>query len=128
MKRPKRSTLFLGVAVVAALLAIPGGSFFYESNGGESCARCHELRPTFALWRASTHRETNCKACHGGTLTLDMDFHLGNIRRLIKHWKDDAPNRFASERGRGPADETVPREPPAGFAIWEAGRTASWSL
>jgi Cytochrome c3/Cytochrome c554 and c-prime len=122
MKRPKRSTLFLGVAVVAALLAIPGGSFFYESNAGESCARCHEIRPTFDLWRASTHRETNCKACHGGTLTLDMDFHLGNIRRLVKHWKDDAPEQIRIksadvDRLMKQCRECHRQE----FANWEAG-------
>lgn len=88
-----KPAVLLGTAVAAVLVAIPGASFYYESTAGKSCARCHEIRPAYDLWHSSTHREVNCTACHGGTLTLDVSFHLTNARRVATHFLGRTPER-----------------------------------
>ena len=87
---PKR---LLILAAVVLVLLIPGGSLIYEASGGESCARCHEIRPSFEMWADSSHRNVDCKDCHGGILTFDADFHLGNFRRLWRHTRGDIPQQ-----------------------------------
>ncbi len=88
-----RPALLLGIAGVAVLLVLPGASFFYEATAGESCARCHEIRPSFDVWRASTHRSINCKQCHGSSV-FDFQFHLTNVRRIVTHLRSDLPEQM----------------------------------
>lgn len=81
----------LSLAVLAALIVLPaGGLVYYESNSGESCARCHEIRKNYDAWHGSSHRGVKCAACHGDMLTLDAGFHLGNLRRLVTHIREKA--------------------------------------
>ncbi|MBI4873701.1 MAG: hypothetical protein HY822_03595 [Acidobacteria bacterium] len=118
----KKSTVYaLGAAALAAL-AIPAGSLLYEGSGGDSCARCHEIRPNVNTWARSAHRGVDCKSCHGGLATTDASFHLGNLRRLWKHLRSEAPERIEvrnsdilpiAERCR-----TCHRQE---FAQWQAG-------
>jgi hypothetical protein len=123
MKIPRLShpLVFLGVAIIAVLLAIPGASFFYESTDGESCARCHEIRPSYDIWHNSTHRSVTCKQCHGSSL-LDLEFHMGNIRRIAKHVRGDLPEQIRLQH----ADVTRMMERCRSchrqeFADWESG-------
>jgi hypothetical protein len=91
----KRHTLLIAAVIaLAVLLLLPGASLVYESGAGQSCARCHEIRQSYAVWTASSHRTENCESCHGGLMTLDLDFHLGNMRRLVKHAQGDIPQRI----------------------------------
>lgn len=83
-----------GGAGLALLLALPGMSLYYRYSAGASCARCHEIEATYRTWRASTHRSVSCGACHGDVLTLDAGFHLGNLRRLVKHLRGQAPEQI----------------------------------
>ena len=92
-RRWSRFAILLGAAAVAALVAVPGVSFFYESTAGETCARCHEIRPMYDLWRASTHRSVGCKECHGSAI-FNIQFHLTNVRRVITHVKGEFPEQI----------------------------------
>ena len=96
----KKFTPVTYVVMAAAVLAvsIPGGSFLYNAGDGESCTRCHQIREPFEIWQASTHREVACKECHGGTLTLDMNFHASNLRRLVKHVRGEVPPQVVLTR------------------------------
>jgi len=90
-----RSRRFLILAAgLCLLLIVPAGSLLYEGSAGESCARCHEIRPSYDVWNNSSHRAVNCKECHGGLLTTDVSFHAGNLRRLSRHVRDDVPSRL----------------------------------
>ena len=84
MKRRLLRGALLGAAVVL-VLGLPAGSLYYEYNSGASCARCHEIRKNYDAWHASSHRNVECGECHGEITTLDPGFHLGNLRRLVKH-------------------------------------------
>ena len=117
-----RRLLVAGIAVVALLLVLPGASLLYESTAGESCARCHEIRSTFDTWRVSSHRNIACKECHGGALTLDVDFHLTNLRRLVDHLR----GRIAEQIRLRPIDvenmmEQCRRCHQQEFAQWQSG-------
>ncbi|MCW5964584.1 MAG: hypothetical protein KIT83_11145 [Bryobacterales bacterium] len=97
MKAPsiaKRPLVIAASTALLALLALPGASFLYEMGGGESCARCHEIAPNHDTWRVSTHKDVPCTACHGDALTLDADFHLGNLRRIAVHFFGELPERI----------------------------------
>jgi len=86
----------LGWAAATALAVIalvPASSLYYESTGGTGCARCHEIRPTYDEWHASTHRKIACGACHGDAFTIDAGFHLNNLHRVVEHLRGDVPEQ-----------------------------------
>jgi hypothetical protein len=66
---------------------------YYEASGGESCAKCHEIRPILDTWRGSSNRNVPCRSCHGDALTLDAGFHANNLRRLANHIKGEVPEQ-----------------------------------
>ncbi len=86
--------LWLAAPLLLALLLLPASSVYYHSTAGEGCARCHEIRESFDLWRESTHRSVSCSQCHGDSLTTDAAFHLSNARRLVKHLRGDVPEQI----------------------------------
>lgn len=86
-------TLIPIIAVMALLLIVPAATIFYESSGGDSCARCHEIQQDRDNWQVLTHRSVTCQGCHGGLLTSDVDFHLANARRVISHLRGRVPGR-----------------------------------
>jgi hypothetical protein len=55
---------------------------------GDSCSNCHEIAPTVAQWKASSHRNIDCEKCHGGT------FQAANVQRLILHARDQVPEQI----------------------------------
>lgn len=79
------------LAALALLLLVPGATLVYQASGGASCARCHEIRRSYESWRASTHREVGCASCHGSLLTSELSFHLGNLRRVVRHLRGRTP-------------------------------------
>lgn len=83
----------LAAIVLLALGALPGLSLYYQWRGGRACARCHEIWQPYERWQTSTHRDVRCTECHGDVLTLEAGFHLGNMRRLVTHWRGTAPER-----------------------------------
>ncbi|HLY16020.1 MAG TPA: cytochrome c3 family protein [Bryobacteraceae bacterium] len=74
-------------AVPCALLLLPASSLYYKSPAGEGCARCHEIRPEWNLWRESTHRGVPCMACHADSMAA-------NSRRVIEHVSGDVPEQI----------------------------------
>ncbi len=109
-------------AVPCALLLLPASSLYYHATAGEGCARCHEIRESWDVWRASTHRGVACSECHGDSLTGGLQFHLGNLRRIIKHAGGDVPEQI---RIKGldvyamlPRCQKCHRQE---FAAWQAG-------
>ncbi len=77
-----RKLIVIPVLVIAVLLLTP--AVLYHGGGGESCARCHEIRPAFEMWTNASHREIPCSDCHGSLFTADPSFHATNLRRLLK--------------------------------------------
>lgn len=119
--RPLRA--LLGGIAVLLLALVAGGSLLYEASGGELCARCHEIRPPFEMWADSTHRSTPCEDCHGGAFTLDAGVHAANLRRLVRHARDEVPQQILIagwkdiERMTERCRECHQQE----YAAWQAG-------
>jgi len=84
-----RTSLLIGLLVI--LLALPGGSLYYEYSQGKACARCHEIWQPYTDWHTSAHRNVPCSACHGDVFTLKARFHWKNIRRLADHISGKLP-------------------------------------
>jgi hypothetical protein len=85
-----------GIALsgIAAVLLLPAAAtVYYETGNGESCAKCHEIRPIYDAWRASSHRNVPCRECHGDALTTDARFHTNNLKRVVSHVKDEVPEQ-----------------------------------
>lgn len=92
MAKFKRFPVIAGVTALLLLVVLPGGGLiYYQTSAGEGCARCHEIRPSFDMWTNSTHRSIPCADCHGGPLTLDAGFHANNLRRVVRHVRDEVP-------------------------------------
>lgn len=89
-----RRWMIIPAVALLVFLGIPGASVVYESGGGESCARCHEIAPNFHSWQQSSHKNVPCTSCHGDAFTTDPDFHLGNLRRIVVHFSGDLPERI----------------------------------
>ena len=81
-------------ALPVLLLMLPASSVYYKATAGEGCAKCHEIRANWDLWRESTHRGVACSACHGDSFTGDLAFHMGNLRRIVKHVSGDVPEQI----------------------------------
>jgi len=83
----------VAVCLGLAVLALPGGSVYYASGDGDSCARCHEIRSNADTWHVSTHRTVPCKGCHGDSM-FNFEFHAGNLRRLVTHLRGETPEKI----------------------------------
>jgi len=81
-RAPKRlrwlwSLVLLG-GLFCAVAVISSACYFEMSPPERSCISCHEIQKSYDRWAVSTHREINCKACHGGTFTALKE----NVTRL----------------------------------------------
>jgi len=81
------------IALVAAVIIVPGTSLYYEYSGGKACARCHEIWQPYTDWHTSAHRNVPCGACHGDVFTLDAGFHINNMRRVVNHVSGHVPEQ-----------------------------------
>jgi len=79
--------------LLVAIVLLPGASIYYQSSGGRSCARCHEIWQPYTDWHSSTHRNVPCADCHGNVFTLDAGFHLKNMSRLVAHLRAKIPEQ-----------------------------------
>jgi hypothetical protein len=91
---------FLRLRVIApllvllfAILLLPGASLYYSYSGGKSCTKCHEIWQPYRDWHDSAHRNVACSECHGDVLTLDVGFHLKNLRQLAAHLRGQIPEQ-----------------------------------
>ena len=118
-----RSRRFLLLAAgCLCLLLVGGASLFYGASAGESCARCHEIRPSYDVWHNSSHRAVSCKECHGGLPNLEVSFHTGNLRRLSRHLRGDVPERIEiRQRDVARLVERCQACHRQEFAQWQAG-------
>jgi hypothetical protein len=117
-----RAKYFVWVAAAVVLLAVPGGSVYYQYSGGTACTRCHEIQKPFDQWHASTHRNVACTACHGSALSLDVKFHLANFRRVVQHFRGaDGDRIHIKHTDLTPIVERCQKCHQQEFADWQAG-------
>lgn len=115
----KRKKWFLAPALL--VLIVPLASLMYQARGGASCARCHQIRPSYDLWRVSTHRHEDCSVCHGSLLTPDAGFHLANLRRLARYLRGSSLEPRLEQAGLGRLVENCARCHREEYAAWQSG-------
>ncbi|NWQ39463.1 NapC/NirT family cytochrome c [Bacillus sp. EB106-08-02-XG196] len=52
------TVLFLGMFFFVSFAGLKG------TSSSEFCASCHEMKPEFYTWKASSHSEVDCVSCH----------------------------------------------------------------
>ena len=57
--------------VTATVILVFGGFFLYWdlASPQSTCASCHEIESSAAMWAESGHRNMHCKECHGSALS-----------------------------------------------------------
>ena len=90
----KRVLLVSGLLIVAALLAVPGATFYFEARNGANCTSCHEMQTAYGNWHESSHRNVACGQCHGDALTPAAAFHMRNAHRAWEHVRDEIPEQI----------------------------------
>ncbi|WML46921.1 NapC/NirT family cytochrome c [Neobacillus sp. PS3-34] len=56
---------FMTLAVLfLALLTSVGFIGLETTSNSKFCSSCHEMKPEYYTWKASTHSEVDCVSCH----------------------------------------------------------------
>lgn len=72
MKKNKTGKLFLVITLIAGTAVLSFSSFYAYWNSApadQTCALCHEIAPMVYSLSNSSHRELQCKECHGTALS-----------------------------------------------------------
>jgi len=78
LKRPDLSTTrgkLKVLILVTGLLVIAGAATtgaIVASSSPTFCASCHEMKPEFATWQVSSHKEVTCIQCHVGPGIMNL--------------------------------------------------------
>lgn len=77
----------LWIIVLASIAAGGGLGYFHFAPPEWTCLSCHEIHDAYDRWAVSTHRDVDCKACHGGSLTAGIHGLVENARRVVGHFQ-----------------------------------------
>jgi Cytochrome c554 and c-prime len=113
--------LYCGAFVIAC--AVGGLGYFHFADPRQSCASCHEMIGVTSNWTASSHRTVSCRACHGGSLTLDVHALRSHVDRIVRHFTGD-PNKPVRLLAKHvlPLHESCRQCHPQAFADWQVSR------
>ncbi|WP_404329911.1 NapC/NirT family cytochrome c [Mesobacillus maritimus] len=70
------------------------------SSSSKYCVSCHEMKPQYYTWEASTHSEVDCVACHVEPgLESQLKSKVGNVEEVYKKYTETyiAPITMPSE-------------------------------
>jgi hypothetical protein len=113
-----------GLVLAAAALALVSNPGYYlgSAYSGELCGSCHVIQPSVRMWRVSSHRDLDCRECHGSALTLDIETHRTHWRRLYLQLTGNLPSRVVlPDRRVDDLTEQCARCHQAAHALWRAG-------
>lgn len=52
------------IGVLAVIVLIINGVYYFLSDNPKTCLVCHYMEPYYKLWEVSNHRDVTCIACH----------------------------------------------------------------
>jgi hypothetical protein len=65
----KRILVIVSVLILAVVLLLLSYGRWNNASPSKTCAGCHEISHSVDLWAESTHRDIQCKSCHGTALS-----------------------------------------------------------
>jgi nitrate/TMAO reductase-like tetraheme cytochrome c subunit len=72
--------LAVGVVAFVAVVAV----IFYVTGEASFCGSCHEMQPEVNGWRAGTHKDVSCFACHSDPGVIGyLKAHVGDGLRDV---------------------------------------------
>ncbi len=83
--------LFIASIVLAVLLLSSAGGYIYWNSAppAKTCISCHEITGAFDMWARSSHRDFDCKTCHGTALSNGWHSLTEKANMVISHYKED---------------------------------------
>lgn len=110
--------------VVASVIG--GMGWFHYGDPANTCGSCHEMADAHSAWAGSAHSTLHCRACHGGSLTLDAHALKGHVNRVMQHFTrpPDQPIRL-SENDLLSVQDACRKCHPQSFADWQHSRHAA---
>ncbi|MBQ7189477.1 MAG: hypothetical protein IJR99_08700 [Kiritimatiellae bacterium] len=85
-------TIFKCLAVCFVFLlcvAIGGAGYFELMPSRKTCVLCHEIQASRANWAMSSHRNVDCKACHGSSVG-SLHAIRANAQRIWSHLRKES--------------------------------------
>ena len=91
----RKTILWISGLLLVCILALMSNLGYYGGStySGKYCISCHQIRPSYDKWSRSSHRNMDCKECHGSALTLDPAMYATNLRHLYYQVTGKVPTR-----------------------------------
>ncbi|MDR1335601.1 MAG: hypothetical protein LBK22_02085 [Tannerella sp.] len=89
----KRKKLLFALSGAVFVLVTAGSYITWNRLEPErTCARCHEIAPTHARWKASAHADVHCIECHGTAVSGGFHSLQEKVNMVFTHFTGDRQN------------------------------------
>lgn len=92
--RDRRPRLYAGLVAFAVLSAFGGTGGLVASGQSGFCGLCHEMKPEFNTWQASSHAQVSCSDCHTGAKPWNLPHKVASLLELYYHVTDQVPDEI----------------------------------
>lgn len=75
------------IAVAGLLVAFGGFIVYWDiASPQTTCASCHEIESSAAMWAESGHRSMHCKECHGTAFSNSLHGLVEKVMMVVHHF------------------------------------------
>ena len=118
--------LFLWLLLIMSLGTAGGLGYFQFAPPEKTCLSCHEIHDAYDRWSVSSHRDVDCKACHGGSLTTGIHGLVENAQRVVGHFQAESRTDIRLDEEQVVRMQDACRACHASeFAAWQQGGHAA---
>lgn len=92
--------LFMAIAL-PLLVIILGGAYGVNEVVTDSnlCVTCHEMKPEYYTWQASSHSQIKCTDCHLPTDPWQrVQLEFNGVRRVVEHFTGNVPKNIVDRQ------------------------------
>ena len=88
----KKTILIMLLSVIFILLVMGSYVTWNRLDPAYTCARCHEISPSYEKWTASAHAEVKCIECHGTALSNGIQSISDKTGMVLTHFTENTYN------------------------------------